>query len=132
MRKKSEKKDSKNEFELDMDSSLNNIIGNLSNQQKLDQMNVSAEEDDKFAEAVEEDTDSEEEDATGKRVTKKRQHFTNDELFYDPKMDDDDEKWINKQRVTYERRSLEHVTSYENICCFTGTRMLMTTNLVKI
>ena len=47
-----------------------------------------------------EDTDSEEELKTGLRCTKKRQKFTNDDLFYDENMDDDDENWINKQRKT--------------------------------
>ena len=48
----------------------------------------------------EEDTDSENEIITGVRCTKKRQKFTNDELFYDPNMDEQDEIWMNKQRKT--------------------------------
>lgn len=28
----------------------------------------------------------------------RRKFMTNDELFYDPEMDDKDEKWVNKQR----------------------------------
>jgi hypothetical protein len=48
----------------------------------------------------EEDTDSEEEFKTGLRCTKKKQKFTNDELFYDPIKDDQDENWVNKQRET--------------------------------
>ena len=48
----------------------------------------------------EEDTDSEEEFKTGLRCTKKKQKFTNDELFYDPNKDDQDENWVNKQRET--------------------------------
>ncbi len=91
--KKKKKTEIKNEFELDMDSSLNKIINDLSKKQEL--VVVERKEEDE-----EEDTDSEQEDATGERVTKKRQHFTNDELFYDPKMDDADEEWINSQRVT--------------------------------
>jgi hypothetical protein len=31
---------------------------------------------------------------------KKRPKFTNDELFYDPNMDEEDENWINEQRKT--------------------------------
>jgi hypothetical protein len=47
-----------------------------------------------------EDTDSEEEMATGERCFKKKQQFTNDELLYDPEMDEADQNWINKQRET--------------------------------
>jgi DNA-binding protein H-NS len=93
VKEKKKKNEIKNEFELDMDSSLNKIINDLSKKQEVVVVERKEEE--------EEDTDSEQEDATGERVTKKRQHFTNDELFYDPKMDDADEEWINSQRVTY-------------------------------
>lgn len=48
----------------------------------------------------ESDTDSEAEMETGVRTKKKRQHFTNDELFYDPNADEEDQEWINKQRKT--------------------------------
>jgi len=48
----------------------------------------------------EEDTDSEEEFKTGLRCTKKKQKFTDEELFYDPNRDDQDENWVNKQRET--------------------------------
>ena len=48
----------------------------------------------------EEDTDSDEELRTGTRCTKKKKKFTNEELFYDPEMDDADENWVNKQRKT--------------------------------
>lgn len=41
---------------------------------------------------------SEAELETGVRTKKKREFFTNDELFYDPDMDDEDEKWINEKR----------------------------------
>lgn len=34
----------------------------------------------------------------GKRKFKK---LTNDELFYDPNMDDEDEKWVRRQRMAY-------------------------------
>ncbi len=47
-----------------------------------------------------EDTDSEEEMATGERRKKKKPQFTNDDLLYDPDMDDQDEKWMNKHRET--------------------------------
>ncbi len=32
---------------------------------------------------------------------KKVKKLTNDELFYDPNMDDDDEKWVNRKRMAY-------------------------------
>jgi hypothetical protein len=67
----------------------------------------------------ESDTDSEAEAETGMKTRKKRQHFTNDELLYDPKMggfvfaklvglncsfayvlkDEQDEKWLNEKRA---------------------------------
>ena len=39
----------------------------------------------------------------GRRKKKKTKHrvLTNDELFYDPDMDDDDQKWVNRQRMAY-------------------------------
>ena len=48
----------------------------------------------------EEDTDSEKEFETGERCTKKRTHYTNDELFYDPNRDEKDQDWINARRKT--------------------------------
>lgn len=48
----------------------------------------------------ESDTDSESEMATGVRTKKKRKHFTNDELFYDPDADEIDQEWIDKKRIT--------------------------------
>ena len=55
------------------------------------------------------DSDSGEEEANGnggekkekkKRKTKVRK-LTNDELFYDPDMDDEDERWVTRQRMAY-------------------------------
>lgn len=39
----------------------------------------------------------------GKKKKKKTKHrvLTNDELFYDPDMDEDDQKWVNRQRMAY-------------------------------
>ena len=96
--KEKKNKENRNEFEIDMDSSLNEIIKDLSKKQEV-VVGVDLKKEGGVVDE-EEDTDSEQEDATGERVTKKRQHFTNDELFYDPKMDDADEEWMNKQRVT--------------------------------
>lgn len=36
-----------------------------------------------------------------RKVGKKVRKMTNDELFYDPKMDEEDEKWMKRQRMTY-------------------------------
>lgn len=36
-----------------------------------------------------------------KRKANKKQRLTNDDLFYDPNMDDEDEKWMNRQRMAY-------------------------------
>ena len=47
----------------------------------------------------ESDTDSEAEMATGIRTKRKRPHFTNDELLYDPDMDENDSKWIEEKRT---------------------------------
>lgn len=60
------------------------------------------------------DSESEEEeskggdDKTGERQEKKQKKekkkvrkLTNDELFYDPTMDDEDEKWVARQRMAY-------------------------------
>lgn len=44
------------------------------------------------------DTDSEAELATGVRTKKKRKHYTNDELFYDPEADEEDAKWVAEKR----------------------------------
>ena len=39
----------------------------------------------------------------GAKKNKKRKFrkLTNDELFYDPHMDEEDEKWVNRQRMAY-------------------------------
>ena len=36
-----------------------------------------------------------------RKVGKKIRKMTDDELFYDPKMDEEDEKWMKRQRMTY-------------------------------
>uniref|UniRef100_A0A1X7TFQ4 Uncharacterized protein n=1 Tax=Amphimedon queenslandica TaxID=400682 RepID=A0A1X7TFQ4_AMPQE len=35
------------------------------------------------------------------KTKRKVRKLTNDELFYDPNLDDEDEKWVEKQRRTY-------------------------------
>ena len=39
--------------------------------------------------------------ASGGRKGRKVRKLTNDELFYDPDMDDADERWINRQRLAH-------------------------------
>lgn len=39
--------------------------------------------------------------------TKKVRKLTNDELFYDPKMDEEDERWIKRQRMAYHNGGLK-------------------------
>ena len=36
-----------------------------------------------------------------RKVGKKVRKMTNDELFYDPKMDEEDERWMKRQRMNY-------------------------------
>lgn len=36
-----------------------------------------------------------------KRKVSKKQKLTNDDLFYDPNMDEEDEKWVDRQRMAY-------------------------------
>ena len=36
-----------------------------------------------------------------RKVGKKVRKMTDDELFYDPKMDEDDERWMKRQRMNY-------------------------------
>ena len=94
-----------NEFENEMDKQLELLIDKQQEKylKKTSSKNSSTNQikidENKIDEDVE-DTDSEEELKTGVRCTKKRQKFTNEDLFYDENMDDDDENWVNKQRKT--------------------------------
>ena len=36
-----------------------------------------------------------------RKVGKKVRKMTNEELFYDPKMDEEDERWMKRQRMKY-------------------------------
>jgi hypothetical protein len=86
------------DFEKEMDNEITKILKNSAMSIKSDtnskfQKNTTLEEE-------EEDTDSDKELETGMRATIKRPHFTNDELLYDPNMDDDDQNWMNKLRKT--------------------------------
>ena len=66
------------------------------------------------------DSESEEEETKGsdnggerekkkKKTKKKVRKLTNDELFYDPDMDDDDERWVARQRMAYHNGGLVEV-----------------------
>jgi hypothetical protein len=77
-----------------MNQEIDNVI--KSSHQKLKSI-IKVKEEEK---EEEEDTDSEAELTTGVRTTKKRPNFTNDELFYDPDMDDKDQDYVNKQLKT--------------------------------
>jgi hypothetical protein len=99
------------DFESEMDSELDKIIeretkaySNYFGKKTVDfSKPTQSFESKKQVEEDEEDTDSEAELETGVRSTKKRAHFTNDELFYDPDMDQEDENWLNQQRATCHR-----------------------------
>lgn len=44
-----------------------------------------------------------------KRASKRKVlKLTNDELFYDPNMDDEDEKWVERQRQAYHNGIHKH------------------------
>lgn len=49
-------------------------------------------------------------DGGRKKKKKKTKHrvLTNDELFYDPDMDEDDQKWVNRQRMAYHNGEWSH------------------------
>ncbi len=47
------------------------------------------------------DGESSEGEGMQRKVGKKVRKLTNDELFYDPNMDEEDEKWIRRQRMAY-------------------------------
>ena len=42
---------------------------------------------------------------------KKVEKLTNDELFYDPHMDEEDEKWVARQRMAYHNGEFETLTT---------------------
>ena len=44
-----------------------------------------------------------------KKLKRKVQKLTNDELFYDPNMDDEDEKWVARQRMAYHNGEFEKI-----------------------
>ena len=42
----------------------------------------------------------------GSKSKERRKMLTNDELLYDPDMDDEDEKWVTKQRHDHRQKGL--------------------------
>jgi hypothetical protein len=112
------------DFESEMDSELDKLIeretkaysGYLSKTATESPLVSKPSKEQRSEEADEEDTDSETELETGSldvRSTKKRAHFTNDELFYDPDMDQKDEDWLNKQRATCRKIKMQKQASVE-------------------
>ena len=62
------------------------------------------------------DSDDGESVAEGiKKVGKKVRKMTNDELFYDPRMDEEDEKWMKRQRTSYLNGETEHALYSEEV-----------------
>lgn len=64
----------------------------------------SSEEEEKEADEGEGPDDgagSKDDKAACSRTVKKVRKLTNDELFYDPDMDEEDERWIRRQRMSY-------------------------------
>ena len=45
----------------------------------------------------------------GQRRKKQKKKLSNDELFYDPHMDEEDEKWVARQRMAYHNGEFEMV-----------------------
>jgi len=50
---------------------------------------------------LEADAESSKGETSRRRSGKKVRKLTNDELFYDPNMDEEDEKWVRRQRMSY-------------------------------
>ena len=42
-----------------------------------------------------------------------RQRLTDEELFYDPHMDEEDEQWVKRQRMAYHNGQYVHLYSYQ-------------------
>lgn len=103
-RTKSKTKEAKlaDEFEDEMNQQLDTLVSKQQEKYLTNetQGEAASSTTNKILYEEEEDTDSDEELRTGERCTKKKQKFTNDELFYDPDMDEEDQNWINKQRQT--------------------------------
>jgi len=104
------------EFEKEMNLELTNTMDNLHASNKLlalpgtakgetSQRNAEkTEEEKKYYDEIYFDSDNEgEEDSTGKNKKKKHKHpiISNDDLFYDPNMDQTDQDWVDKRRQSY-------------------------------
>lgn len=50
-----------------------------------------------------------------------RKVLTNDELFYDPKMDDRDQEWVNQKRRSYQPKRRR----YTSLSCLAVTESLL-------
>jgi hypothetical protein len=69
-----------------MARNLDSIINSIGKKEAKQIEKIQMEKNKIKNEEEESDTDSEAEEATGMKSRKKRQHFTNDELLYDPDM----------------------------------------------
>ena len=105
------------QFELDMDKELSDMIGDMGYPTYLLNHLTSTEDNEKdekykpntaqdkdndigFYDNIYFDSDTEVDDDMDDTKSNKRV-LTNDELFYDPNADDLDEEWVNTQRMTY-------------------------------
>ena len=98
------------EFELDMDKELSDMIGDMGYPSYLLSHLNGTENDDKdtsttatdlgFYDKIYFDSDTEVDEDMDETNSNKRV-LTNDELFYDPNADDLDEEWVNTQRLAY-------------------------------
>ena len=107
------------QFELDMDKELSDMIGDMGYPAYLlNHLNGTGNEDTStttsdtkdndlgYYDDVYFDSDTEVDEDTDDTNSNKRV-LTNDELFYDPKADDLDEEWVNTQRLTYRNLKTE-------------------------
>lgn len=105
---------SEDDFEKEMNAELNKHIQDLENERSNRQLNtdpvvnkdqevVEVTPAQKFYDDVYFDSDEEEMVKQGdERVKRKQPVLSNDDLLYDPKMDDDDQKWVDAQRRSYQ------------------------------
>ncbi len=57
--------------------------------------------------STESDQEEGDESMQTKKSKPKKREFTNEELFYDPDMDTEDENWINEQRKTCKKMTVQ-------------------------
>lgn len=109
-RGKGDKSSSEDEFEKEMNAELNGHVkalekkrGSVSSEAGPSGESAGINNEDgpqKYYDDVYFDSDEEEMFTTGDARSKKKQ-LSNDELLYDPEADEDDERWVEKQRRSY-------------------------------